>query len=323
MRTMKILSAAALMSLALGACGPSPGNTEPGTDAGPVDSGVDLGPGFTQPSGTVAVNFTVDDTANKLFQAGELEWKGSMIYDPATRMVTKDDTWGGPYAPLFDDGPWNVGHTGGGHEPIGSTPNDHKWGVTVFVTPPATASTQFGYGLIDAVYQTTFGDGWIWPPPDGSFTVNAGATTPITAEGTTIPLHGTTDFQLILEKANLDPGSTWDTSKVEIKGSAWAWGLIELKDDGTKGDAAAGDDKFTFRLSEYVGAGKPFKHSGLLKSGNKPEWNFVLNGVEYKAGDGTALDDGIIAGTKATGATTFTTQTVLVAANKNTYITVP
>src|SRR5437870_6132320 len=99
--------------------------------------GEDKKPTFTKPAGTVAVNFSVDDTANKVFAAGDLKWKGSMIYDTATNKVTKDDTWGGPYATLFDDGPW----TNGGHEPDGATKGDNIWGVTVFVTPPATGST--------------------------------------------------------------------------------------------------------------------------------------------------------------------------------------
>src|SRR5207237_648663 len=136
--------------------------------------GEDKKPTFTKPAGTVAVNFSVDDTANKVFAAGDLKWKGSMIYDTATNKVTKDDTWGG----------------------------------------------------------------------------------------------------------------AWDTSKVTIKGSGWAWSEVTLLDDGTKGDAAAGDGKFTYQLSQYVGAGKKFPHTGLANSGDKPEFIVVFNGKEYKDASG-------------------------------------
>jgi hypothetical protein len=74
----------------------------------------------------VAVNFTVDDTANKVYQAGYLQWKGSFVYNPTTRIITFDDTWADPLIPLYDDGPWKSG----GHEPVGAVAGDHKWGVT-------------------------------------------------------------------------------------------------------------------------------------------------------------------------------------------------
>jgi hypothetical protein len=284
-------------------------------------SGPDAKPGFPQPAGTVAVNFSVDDTANKVYTstqsdgASDLQWKGGMIYDPATRKITSDPTWGGPWAPLYDDGPW----TSGGHEPMGSTAGDHKWGITIFVTPPATASQDYPYGLNDNEYQTKYNNGWVWPNSGDKFSVAAGATNPINASGLTFPKFGTTDLQLTIDTSMLAPG-TWDTSKVTIKGSAWAWGEQTVTLSNGKG---------TFTLSAVVGSGKPFDHTGLLNSGDKPEWNWVFNGKEYKDADQNALMTGVTAATKASGASSYSPATVQLydkavnGNNGNTYITVP
>lgn len=270
-------------------------------------------PGFTQPAGTVAVNFKVDDSINKVFTAGNLQWKGAMIYDSTTRKVTADATWGGPWAPLYDDGPWSAG----GHEPADATAGDNKWGVTVFVTPPATGTATYSYGLNDDYYQTNFGNGWIWIGSNGSFDVAAGATAPVNATGQVMPAFGTTDIQLKLDTNALAAG-TWDKTKIEVKGSAWAWGSVVLTPD------TAGGTAYTFTLSANVGAGKKFVHTGLLKTGDKPEFVFVFNGKEYKDAGGTVLADGVSAGTKASTATTYTSAPILVnATNKNTYVTIP
>jgi hypothetical protein len=280
-------------------------------------------PTFTKPPGTVAVNFSVDDTANKVYAQGDLQWKGAMLYDPVKNTITKDDTWGGPYATLYDDGPW----TSGGHEPPGSTAGDHIWGVTVFATPPAAGASpvDYGYGCIDNVYQTLFGNGWIWPsPPDGKFTVPAGATADIKADGLTVKKFGTTDLQLVIDTNNLVAGPAWDSSKLTVKGSGWAWSEVQLLDDGTKGDAAAGDKKFTYQLSYYVApTGTKFPHTGLLNSGDKPQFIFVFNGVEYKSG-GAAATTGITAAYKVAGGS-FQPVAVQVqtTGDKNTYVTIP
>lgn len=275
--------------------------------------GSDKPPLFTKPAGTVAVGITVDDTANHVFKDGELVWKGSMAYDKTTNKVTKDSTWAGPWAALYDDGPFSKG----GHEPEGSSAGDHKFGTVVFVTPPATGSDTYEYGMIDQVYETNFGNGWIWPAgPNGTFTVAAGATADQKADGMTLKKFGTTDMQLTIDTNNLSAASAWDKSKVTVKGSAWAWSEVALTNDGT--------GKYTFTLSNVVGAGKTYPHTGLLNSGDKPEFIFVFNGKEYKEADGTASTTGVTAGTKASGASAFTAATVSVnSANKNTYITIP
>ena len=106
MRRLSILGAA-LAAASLAACGSSSSSSSPPPPPA----------GFTKPAGTVAVNFSVDDTANKVFTAGTLEWKGSFVYDTTTRKITYDATWGGGFPPLYDDGPWSAG----GHEPAGAT----------------------------------------------------------------------------------------------------------------------------------------------------------------------------------------------------------
>ncbi len=275
---------------------------------------------FTQPAGTVAVNFAVDDTANKVWKDKEMSWKGSMLYDTASNKVAMDATWGGPFAPLYDDGPW----TAGGHEPIGATAGDHIFGVTVFVTPPATGSDTYSYGLCDAKFSSDncAGTGWVWQgSSNGSFSVAAGATAPIKADGQSFKPFGTTDVQLVLDKTAVP--TTFDTSKIEVKGSAWGWQLIPAVDDGTKGDATAGDKKYTFQMSSYVGAGNQYYHTGLTASGDKPQFIFVLNGVEYKVSTGAAATAGVSAFIKPAGASTWTAATIAVNGDKNTFITIP
>jgi hypothetical protein len=280
-------------------------------------------PTFVQPAGTVAVNFSVDDTANKAYAStsggagpSDLQWKGAMIYDPATNKVTADATWGGPWAALYDDGPW----TAGGHEPAGATAGDHIFGVTVFVVPPTTGTGDtYSYGLNDNLYQTKFGNGWIWPAgPNGAFTVAPGATTPIKADGLTLKKFGTTDLQLTIDKTALLTGTAWDTSKVTLKGSGWAWGEVTL---------TATANTYVYTLSSVVGAGNQFPHTGLFNSGDKPEFIYVFNGKEYKDASGLAATAGITAGVKASGASAFTTVAVQVhsesGGNKNTYVTIP
>jgi hypothetical protein len=252
---------------------------------------------FTQPAGTVAVNFSVDDTANKVWKDKEMVWKGSMLYDPATNKVSSDATWGGPFAPLYDDGPW----TAGGHEPDGAIAGDHIFGVTVFA--PNDAAQAYFYGLCDAKFSTDscINTGWVWNgSANGEFDVAAGATTAIKADGQTFKPFGTTDVQLTVDTSALLAGA-WDTSLVQVKGSTWGWNLVTLT--GSSG-------KYTFKLSDNVGSGKTYYHTGLTSSGDKPEFNFVFNGKEYKTSGTNAAVAGVTAGTKASGASSFTAATI-------------
>lgn len=300
---MRSLSILTIASLGLAACGGSQNNAPPPAP-----------PTWTKPAGAVAVNFSVDDSANKVYKQGDLQWKGSMIYDGTKNLVTKDSTWGGPWATLYDDGPW----TTGGHEPVGSTAGDSIWGVTVFVTPPASGADTYEYGLIDNVYQTNFGNGWIWTGSNGKYTVSSGATADVKADGLALKKFGTTDLQITIDKSQLAAG-TWDTSKITLKGSGWAWSEVPLTGAGT------GGNQFVFTLSENIGAGKKFPHTGLMSSGDKPEFIFVFNGKEYKdPNTKAALATGITAATKASGSTSWTPASVtLNTGNNNTYVTIP
>ncbi len=269
-------------------------------------------PLFTQPAGTVAVGIIIDDSANQVFKDGDMQWKGSMGYDATSNKVVKDPTWAGPFAPLYDDGPLSAG----GHEPEGATAGDHKFGTVVFVTPPATGTDTYEYGLIDNVYEKNFGNGWIWQGSNGTFTVATGATAAQKADGLSLKKFGSTDVQLTIDTNALDTSSTWDKSKVTVKGSAWAWSEVKLTPDS--------GGKATFTLSDNVGTGKTFVHTGLVNSGDKPEFIFVFNGKEYKTASGTAATTGVTAGIKASGAAAFTPVVVQVnTGNKNTYVTVP
>ncbi len=348
----------ALLSLLVAACGGSSS-----TEAPPYT-------GFAQPAGTVAVTFTVNDSANKVFTAGNLQWKGSMTYDSVTRKLTckadplkgacPDGTWGGPWSNLFDDGAWTVSATS--HEGVDTllnptpTAGDHIWSTTVFVTPPATTTDTYEYGLNDgsltacatpsATCRLLAANGWIWKGGNGTFTLTAGNTAPITATGITFPAFGTRDIRFIIDKAALAgtcsvttsqscgtgvpcPGTetcnpfAWDTSKISVKGGGWGWNEFLLFDDGTMGDAAAADNMYTFQLGQYTGAGNYLPHFGLLNAGDKPEFVFVFNGKEYKDASGNCLSIGVTADTKiAAGAWTPAPITIN-PANKNTWITVP
>ena len=331
MRQLKILGLA-LLATAVVACG----DDDDDGDNNPPPSG-----GFTQPAGTVAVNFIVNDAANQVWKAGEMEWKGEVAWNPTTRIAVENSSWlnpanattNGAWPLLYDDGPWNQG-TPPGHEPIGATAGDHIWGVTVFITPPAAGSPDlvFDYGLRDATNPDPEGGGWIWQGTNGRFSVPAGATAPINAPGITFTARGTKDLRLVLDTNALianDP--PYNTSTVEVKGSAWGWSEITAYDDGTNGDETSGDGRYTFLLSPNVGDSDSPPYPGLLKTGDLPEWVWVLNGVEYRdASDGSAADNGVTASVReGTTGTTWTNVPVQIKvapgepSNGNTYITVP
>ena len=273
-------------------------------------------PPFDPPAGHTAVNFVVDDTANQTYDATDgLAWKGSFDFDAATRILSYSQNWTGPYPLLYDDGPWNQG----GHEPAGSVAGDSRWGVTVWVDNSATQA--FAYGAIRGSDNGSDG-AWIWSGADGAFTVNAGDSTPISVPGLTVAAHGTTDLKLTIDVSNnganlatLFQGGNY-VDNVQVKGSGWAWTVLDLVDDGTGGDATAADGVYTFTLSDRKG-----KHDGLLKAGALAEFVFVLGGTDYRDGD-AATTLGIKAFTK-TSAGTWTEATITVSGQNNTAVTAP
>lgn len=283
------------------------------------------------PPCTVPVNFVVDDTANMLFADAEMQWKGSMKFDPLTRVAFKDSSWSGPFAPLYDDGAWDAALPADrGHEPHGQVKGDHIFGITVFVYPPDTGTESYEYGLIDHM----FGDGWMWPSgPNGGFEVAAGATQAITATGLTLQPFGTVDLKLTINVNALDAGFTMPavTTPVQVKGSGWSWFDIPIYDDGTHGDDTASDGTYTFVLSQYVGAGKLLYHSGLLGNNEIVQFVFAFgpghlgdaNYTEYKV-SGAASKTGVAAYTgPAGGPWTAATVGNMGTGDPNTFITTP
>ncbi|MBU1413620.1 hypothetical protein KKC22_19065 [Myxococcota bacterium] len=268
---------------------------------------------FTQPADTVAINFSIDDSANQTYVAGELQWKGSFAFDDTTRLLTFDGSWMGPYPTLHDDGPW----TAGGHEPEGSVAGDHVWGVTVFFAVPAEETT-FEYGAQDVQ------GNWLWTgETNGIFTIPALATSPVTAEGMTIEAFGTVDLMITLDSLNLNAMFSFNpfVDTVALKGNFIGWSLLPCVDDGTDGDASAEDDLYTFVLSTQVGPGTASPHAGLLHSGDAPEFLIVISGAEYKD-NGAALTDGVQAFSRPQGGD-WTELTVGLHANGNTLVTIP
>lgn len=267
-------------------------------------------PLYKKPAGAIAVSIIVDDAATKVYSDAQLVWAGSMVYNGATNMITPDPSWAGPWPQLYDDGPMSAG----GHEPEGAVAGDHKFGAVVFVMPPDSGATTYQYGMVDETYATTYGNGWIWQGPNGSFTVYAGATADQQVSGMTLKL-GTTDVQLVLDSNYLDSSATWDLSTVVVISSAWGWSVVPLTNDGT--------GKYVLTLSSVVGPGKRYQHTSLASSGDSPQFVFVLGGKGYWNSGGASMY-GVSAGTKAAGANAFTPATVHVdSSSHNTYIVVP
>jgi hypothetical protein len=151
-----------------------------GTEDSVADE-VTITAGFAPPSGYVLVNFRIDDTSSPITDPG-YAWKGSFNFTSTTRILTHDGSWGGPFPMLYDDGPWNTG----GHEPSDAVAGDNIWGVTVWVASPASA-LMFEYGAISGSVDGSDGD-WIWiGSSNGTFTIPAGATASMEADGLILP----------------------------------------------------------------------------------------------------------------------------------------
>lgn len=257
-------------------------------DADMPDMPVDMEPGFA------TLVFTVDDSANKSYEASDgLAWKGSFSYDSATNLLTLNGAWAGPFVPLFDDGTH-------GDE----TAADGIWTAAVNVATPAAPLT-FEYGAIRGSVDGSDGQ-WIWSGSNGQVTVPAGETGEVVATGLVIPAFGTIDWKLTLDVSANGANLAADFqgvsyTDVKVKSSAQGYVEVPLVDDGTKGDESAGDQVFTFVLSQNLD-----RNQGLLKAGEDTEFIFVLNGVEYRV-EGAAAKMGANASLK-TGADWTTTE---------------
>jgi len=229
----------------------------------------------------VALRFEVDDRANATYASGQIQWKGSWVFNEESRSVTLDGSWGkekGPYPVLYDDGTHGDRVAG-----------DHIHGVTVFAPKPDAGKPpiMFEYGAVNE-----FGH-WVWEGQNGRVEVAADAPTEIVAPGLTLQPFGARDLRIILNTVHLHADykslSFPDTS-VFLKGSMNSWKPVQLLDHGQKGDAKPGDGVYTYVHSLNLGA-----HDGLLYDGQHVQFVFVFHdpeGLEYKDGPKT-LADGI------------------------------
>ena len=241
---------------------------------GAAEEALAAAPTYVQPAGTVVVNFSVDDRENRVYGDLGLKWKGGFFVDRFTRLLVRDDSWSGGvdlygFPALFDDGPW----TTGGHEPAGAKPGDHVLGMVAFAYPPAAGEDAFGYGLIDVMYERSYGNGWIWSGPNGTLVIPAGATGELVAPGVRLQKFGKQDLRLVLDtKALVDRGWPWDLSFVGVKSGTWGWGVAGMED--------LGDGVFALELGTLLDAGL-LPHTGLLRQGTESEFAFVLGWEDY------------------------------------------
>ena len=257
------------------------GNAGAGGQGGAAGMG-GAGGGVLIPPGAVLINFSVDDRANTTYDASDgLAWKGSFGFDAASRELSYDPSWGGPFAVLHDDGPWAQG----GHEPSGATADDGIFGITAWADPLGAPFT-LEYGAIRGSIDGSDG-AWIWIGNNGSVLVEA-ESEEVTAPGLTIPAFGTIDVRWELDLPNIDPsfGDWTSVSTVEVRTSVLGYREISMVDDGTAGDETPGDNVYTMVLSENLD-----KHEGLRKLGDEVDFIFVLDSVEYRVG-GPASDVG-------------------------------
>ncbi|MFT7624244.1 MAG: hypothetical protein ACI9WU_003431, partial [Myxococcota bacterium] len=253
--------------------------------------------GFEPPTNSIAVSFELDDSANQTYDATDgLAWKGAFVVNAADRTLTPNVDWDGPFAMLYDDGPWDEG----GHEPAGSAAGDHRWGTTLWLPIPTEPIT-LDYGAIRDSADGSDGT-WIWNGEGNGSVLIAADDTDVVAPGMTIAGFGLVDLRVELDVAAAN-ASGWagDVSSVQIKGSTTGWETpVPLLDDGLAGDTAASDGIYTFVLSNSLG-----KHDGKLAEGDQPAWVWVINGSDYTF-TGVAGTDGVTAfsdaGAPGTGA---------------------
>jgi hypothetical protein len=254
-------------------------------------------PTFVKPAGHASVLFEIDATAIqgaavanarpafRRYADGDMQWKGSFIYDARTNVAAYDASWAaerGPFPPMYDDGPICEG----GHEAPGAVKGDGKFSTEVYVKP-GDADQVFEYGAVNE-----FGN-WIWEGANGTFTVKALSTDTVTASGYKFHVYGQYNLKVTLDTATMhadfkpfDP----TTQTVWLKGSMNSWTPVQLRDDGQKGDESAGDGVYTYEHRANLGA-----HDGMLYDGQHAQFTFVFNsaeGMEYKAA-ANGLTDGV------------------------------
>ncbi len=137
------------------------------------------------------------------------------------------------------------------------------------------------------------------------------------SEGQGFPAFGGTDLLIVIDTSALDPSAAWDTSVIRIKSSVWGWALTTVP--------VGADGLATFALSDMVGAGRAFTHTGLLDSGDGLEFTLVFgpgDGVEYRGPNGAALTSGATAFVQPAGASPVPAN-IQLASDNNSYVAIP
>ncbi len=304
---------AAWVALGLGACSPSPQNTNTGTnltgdtsetadtqlfgDSTKTDTATGDG-GKTDSTSTggavVTLTFDVDDSANQSFGDGEIVWTGSFSWDEKTNTIVYATSWlptDGPYPPLYDDGPISAG----GHEREGAVKGDHIF--TTQVKFATSADVTLEYGALNEL------GNWMWVGKNGLLPLKKGQSGVVAVPGMKLPKHGDLDMKVTIDTSKLHACCTAWAGKdyaLYIKGTMNMWTPIQLLDDGQKGDDKSGDGIATYVHKLNLG-----KHDGGLSVGEQVQFIFVATkgdqtpdaGAEYKSPPTTALTDGVAAWT--------------------------
>ncbi len=279
------------------------GNADTPTQEKKITEGEKHSDFWPRPKGYAAIEFVVDDSANKTYKDKQLLWNGSFVYDEKTRIIKYSSAWqptDGPFPPLYDDGPIDQN----GHEPVGSKAGDHIFGIVVFVKPAPDRDLEFEYGVINE------DDNWLWEGKNGTVTIKKGSTDIVKAKGLVIPKHGSIDIKITLNLKQLPKEFALDDIQnpppIFIKGTMTNWGHIQVLDTGKKGDDKAKDGIITFVQSKNLDYSP---HLGLLQYKRHVQFVFQFNsttGREYKDLDDKAIKTGVQAWADCNGDGQFT-----------------
>ena len=285
-RSFKLLLLSSLvlsLVLSLGACrepvdasNPGDNTIDPGDGIHFGDTGVDAVGDLAEmdtpwvPEGYARITFFVDDRASETFQDGDIKWTGSFAWNAADNSIVSATSWlptDGPYPVLYDDGPV----TDGGHEMGEAVAGDHIFSTEVYFK--AEEATTFQYGVLNEL------DFWMWEGPNGEFTIPAGGTGTVHAEGLVLQPFGPIDIKITVDTGALHPDfayiQDWTGINVYLKGNMNMWTPVQIVDsgpDGGKGDDAAGDGIYTYVQSLNLG-----KHTGLLLQGQHAQFTAMFS----------------------------------------------
>ncbi len=151
---------------------------------------------------------------------------------------------------------------------------DHIFSTEVYFK--AEEETTFQYGVLNEL------DFWMWEGTNGEFTIPAGGTGTVHAEGLVLQAFGTIDIKVTVDTNDLHPEfayiQDWAGIQVYLKGNMNMWTPVQILDagpDGDKGDEVAGDGIYTYVQSLNLG-----KHTGLLLQGQHAQFTAMFSSDE-------------------------------------------